>query len=1506
MAYFERCPKCDSENISDKKRAKTSKCEDCGFESTSGESLPERESSVQVSVAFPEGLAPETLPIFLAYPLQSFLAERDERMKIYIAMESTEVLLRWVVAVALGELFTSSGQQLPQEVLMKFHENIERPTLGKWLGLLESLSCHAPASSLVAPKIFSLWKDTIESQFKQESKDGKGGTLENSFLVLRNQIAHGGGLSKSLAKDLLSISKYESRFVDLLRSVAVATAGCDIFAISGTTTVRLMGLTATSCPRPSVVPEQAEGVFLCNATAAIPLHPIAEYGSIFFIDTNGRLVEKPVAPAPQLYQRLGLKRLSYMPLGESALISESHKLQSFREFFRLDEAFETRSETVSAEGFAWDSSLNEARTIAEELIGRKAELQTLKDWIKSPERQNPQAPNIGWMQGGAGLGKSMLMAKIAADYANDQRRGIYFHRFRAGDSRNSKRSFLLLLQSALWHWSPLKAITEEPTAETLEGEKLTSDVKARLAKVKELKPQNEKAPRPLFMVLMDGLDEVALQEPLLVNLIKELAVEGTLFVCAGRPEHGLSEAFEQLIEQKRAEAFTWKSTTEKTLPPMSEADIREMLIEGLDGAKLELLKLDRDQRGAEKESKGSSIVVNPFIEAVVRNADGLPIYVRLVVEDVKTGVIELSEKVTLPKGLTNYYQKLLERLGVSDLQRDITLVVAILARSQEPLDESALMQLVAISENPDWGSEREAFRERIGNVLRYGATLLRQVETKDGTKGYGLYHQSFRDFVGGTKRVDGTEQTPPAEMLKGTVRRAETLLGQAATAWNALADGGGESNLRNHLFRWGTEYAVWWLGEAGAKQAKERLTSFDYVQARTKALPTNELYDLVSEYKLLLKYFPNELRMWEAFFREKQHILLRGNAEWGVHKILLQLAVEHADDSPITQAAERWLAEGKCDWVWLKRNRRPEKAGVSNCLFVLEGHTGGVNGAIELQDGRVLSWSDDSTLRIWNLVSSKCDAVLEGHTDSVKGAIELRDRRVLSWSWDETLRIWNSMSGQCVAVLEGHTGGVNGAIELQDGRVLSWSDDSTLRIWNLVSSKCDAVLEGHTDSVKGAIELQNGTLLSWSDDTKLWIWNLVNGKCLRVLKGHKHIVNGAIELRNGRVLSWSWDHSLRVWNPMSGKCLAVLKGHTFVNDNYDMVWGVKGAIELRNGRVMSWSVDSTLRIWNIMSGKCTAVLKGLVDGAIELQNGNVLSWSIAKALKIWDTASGKCVATLEGHSGIQSAIELRDGHKLSWSNDGTMWIWNVESQKSMAMLEGHTREVEGAIELQERRVLSWSSDKTLRIWDTVSGKCISVLEGHTGGVRGAIELRNGRVLSWSWNNNVIPDRSDKTKIVWNSNSGKCLTVLRGHLISVEGAIELKDGRVLSWSDDKTYRLWNPRSGTCLKTIERSKFKTKNPKLYAEYQQKRNPNQVQNTLIGQFNSRMAYLETNNSTICFWQAESEAETRHLFENGIMVVTQVNGQVCFLNTYVGDKGVTLSELEAYLQSSKNLTKM
>ena len=44
----------------------------------------------------------------------------------------------------------------------------------------------------------------------------------------------------------------------------------------------------------------------------------------------------------------------------------------------------------------------------------------------------------------------------------------------------------------------------------------------------------------------------------------------------------------------------------------------------------------------------------------------------------------------------------------------------------------------------------------------------------------------------------------------------------------------------------------------------------------------------------------------------------------------------------------------------------------------------------------IVSYSGDYTLRIWDISSGTCDHLLEGHSEGVEGIVELRDGRIVS------------------------------------------------------------------------------------------------------------------------------------------------------------------------------------------------------------------------------------------------------------------------------------------------------------------------------------------------------------------------------------------------------------------------------------------------------------------------------------------------------------------------------
>ena len=126
---------------------------------------------------------------------------------------------------------------------------------------------------------------------------------------------------------------------------------------------------------------------------------------------------------------------------------------------------------------------------------------------------------------------------------------------------------------------------------------------------------------------------------------------------------------------------------------MQIQDIRSMLLERIGLFRNKLLAGDKE--------KGDE-VVNPFIDLVAKRAEGLPLFVNYVTQDVQQGNYPLDGTANLPKGLTAYHEKLIEGLGVGALKELLTPLVATLSMANEPLAEQEIITFLRLRDRiPD-------------------------------------------------------------------------------------------------------------------------------------------------------------------------------------------------------------------------------------------------------------------------------------------------------------------------------------------------------------------------------------------------------------------------------------------------------------------------------------------------------------------------------------------------------------------------------------------------------------------------------------------------------------------------------------------------------------------------------------------------------------------------------------------------------------------------------------
>ncbi|XP_071286079.1 ribosomal RNA-processing protein 8 isoform X2 [Agelaius tricolor] len=289
----------------------------------------------------------------------------------------------------------------------------------------------------------------------------------------------------------------------------------------------------------------------------------------------------------------------------------------------------------------------------------------------------------------------------------------------------------------------------------------------------------------------------------------------------------------------------------------------------------------------------------------------------------------------------------------------------------------------------------------------------------------------------------------------------------------------------------------------------------------------------------------------------------------------------------------------------------------------------------------------------WRSGELRPPKVLKGHDDHVITCLQFCGNRIVSGSDDNTLKVWSAVTGECVQTLVGHTGGVWSS-QMRDSIVISGSTDRTLKVWNADSGECVHTLYGHTSTVR-CMHLHGNRVVSGSRDATLRLWDIETGQCLHVLMGHVAAVR-CVQYDGNKVVSGAYDYTVKVWDPESESCTHTLQGHT--NRVY--------SLQFDGTHIVSGSLDTSIRVWDVESGNCLHTLMGhqSLTSGMELRDNILVSGNADSTVKIWDIKTGQCLQTLQGPSKHQSAVtclQFSSKFVVTSSDDGTVKLWDLKT-----------------------------------------------------------------------------------------------------------------------------------------------------------------------------------------------------------------------------------------------------
>ncbi|ETO19121.1 G-protein beta WD-40 repeats containing protein [Reticulomyxa filosa] len=250
-------------------------------------------------------------------------------------------------------------------------------------------------------------------------------------------------------------------------------------------------------------------------------------------------------------------------------------------------------------------------------------------------------------------------------------------------------------------------------------------------------------------------------------------------------------------------------------------------------------------------------------------------------------------------------------------------------------------------------------------------------------------------------------------------------------------------------------------------------------------------------------------------------------------------------------------------------------------LKVLRGHSGPVRSVRFSFDGcRVISGSDDHTVRIWDIASGQQIQIF--HTpNSLSGIAKFSpDGNIIAlYSWNITNQFLDVKTGKEVRLLNGNFGRAYAMDFSPDGKNIAIGlHDGVVQLWNVKNGKEIISSYSHSESVRDVnFSSDNKMLVSCSDDTTISVLDVKSCKILIKLKGHSHsVLSVKFSPDNKFVVSCSLDKTIRIWNLQSGDEVMQFEGHSYE---------VKDVKYFPDGKIVaSCSADKTLRLWDVTLG----------------------------------------------------------------------------------------------------------------------------------------------------------------------------------------------------------------------------------------------------------------------------------------------------------------------------------
>ena len=284
-----------------------------------------------------------------------------------------------------------------------------------------------------------------------------------------------------------------------------------------------------------------------------------------------------------------------------------------------------------------------------------------------------------------------------------------------------------------------------------------------------------------------------------------------------------------------------------------------------------------------------------------------------------------------------------------------------------------------------------------------------------------------------------------------------------------------------------------------------------------------------------------------------------------------------------------------------------------NEIKKLTQNSGSIYSLLLLDANRIASCSCDKTIRIYNQSNDyHCDEIIERHTDEVTSICKLDDGTLVSSSEDHSIKIGE------FTISNTHQNSIWKVVSLPENRIASCSSDTTIKIWNSAPPYSDTpikVLRGNKYSVNSILYIpERDILISGSNDPKFLLWNMSTYQCVSIISDVGCCTSNSLyQIDRDTVIVGDWNY-FSIVNISSNKC----KIEHCIKD--EQLGFVNCFIKLKDNKMILCGCDKKFCLYDMETNSYTinnSNHKETFSDFICIKESLFASSSFENSIKVW-------------------------------------------------------------------------------------------------------------------------------------------------------------------------------------------------------------------------------------------------------------------------------------------------